>query len=609
METQVIGIPRKAYIRRTDEVFEFFTPPGKKIDSFRMVITNTGIQRLQGNHMLAITDYGDYLISAEILDISRIMYETKTRNVLIEMAEEHPMKLLLDTRDQNATAQIRLIMDPLPKTIDLSPPSEISVPDISLPDVANISGVLSFANIVFAIANLGSTAVQILDKAIEGTIGNVGEFSTNVTFAYTANTKMTIIATILSGDHFTLDDVYWTHGVSLIEEEVGTTTTLAAKIYLDGLPSKGDFTLVTKNLAEARLFLEGYTPSHDWLMLDLKGVQNRDVLLYIEGLEKGMGLDIGGIISPDLSGGFANIQANISMTATDAEGRYMTLGRTYIQATLHGALPTKAEIFLPAIPTPISLNVLSVEGLDLHYDAREPIESLYIRLSRQVFNDSKEIYIILHDIPKSVDVDMDMPPELDLEGTPLQVMPNINITTSRKGLDIFLVGEGEAIGQRGLFNLNVIDLSDSLVGRSEKGRYSIRTDGLGFFSATIEEVPYSKEAYIERLELKTQNVRSLTIYLHMLFGAYPIIDLRDVDCDNVEFLIKPQASMYGFEVYANIGVVDLTFMEGENRDVPATPYMFSGGGILKMEDTSRHIIIPEPSTTLMATLLYGGVSR
>ena len=287
----------------------------------------------------------------------------------------------------------------------------------------------------------------------------------------------------------------------------------------------------------------------------------------------------------------------------------MTLGRTYLQAQLYSALPTKAELFLPAIPTPITLKVQSAEGLSIHYSSREPLEFMFVRLSRLVYNDFKEIYLIVHDIPETIDVNIGMPGELDIEGGPLQSLPEMNISTSRKGLDIFVIGEGEAIGQRGMYNLNLIDLSDTFTATFQDGKYRIKTGGLGFFSAQITDVPYSKEAYIERLELKTREVRSLTIDLHMLFGAYPIIDLTDVDCQNVEFVLKPRTSLYSFDAEVNIGVIDLTFREGERTDVPATPYIFSGSGILKMEGTSRHVIIPEPSITLVFTLLYGEVSR
>ena len=263
-------------------------------------------------------------------------------------------------------------------------------------------------------------------------------------------------------------------------------------------------------------------------------------------------------------------------------------------------------MLLPSMPSHLRLTIVVERGAVMEYKASSRISFLFGRITRKVEGKTRSLYLILHDIPKSMKMDVSMRRAVDMEASPLQLLPEFSLNASEVGLDLFVSGAGEVFGQRGDYEISIRDMGDFIKTTFDGTVYTIRSSGIGFVSLSTSSIPFSKEITVDRLWLKTSEVVRLDISLYMLFGAFPVINLYHVECGNVMFSLQPIFHIGSRGVWVRIALLDLTFQAGRNADIPSIPYIHVGRGTIKMERVSRHVVLPEPATTLIST--FGGSS-
>jgi len=510
--------------------------------------------------------------------------------LIINFAEENCMNIsLLDNRTEKISAD--LIVDPLPKVIsvDLSGLLSLGESDFELPRLES-SGVLGLTHIIFGIAALGNEVMAVIDEATLNALSNIGSIIEDLSFSYETTTSITLIGKILRGDTFTLDDVDWVHGISARQQVTQHSASMAAKLYLTGLPKIAS---ITASVVGGNMFLnfniEDYSPKYDWLYIDVRGLQDRDVMLYINDIEDGMDLDLRIWLLTELN---VIPQRAFGMIHMDSS---RGIGSLYGRMRQTDPEISISEIFLSSVPSSLDTQFLLGGNISIDYQADAEIEHMLVKSSRTRNEEFHDIYAILHELPEELNVSVTPNVEYDMEGSLLQSMPKLDITSSGDSLDSFIFADGKAIGQIGTFELQVVNLAESISGDFSDDRYKIRTTGgVDYFWMHAMELPIMEDHTTKSIEMVGKDIRSFDVKVDTLFGNYPMVGIENTNGGEVQVVLDHE--MDGSR--AGIAMIDFKTKNG----LPSSPTILINGGSVDLEEGSTHLVIPAPVLTLVLTI-------
>jgi hypothetical protein len=575
-----------------DDNRTFITAPAldETIGEIEFLVTTGPIFRLPGNHIL-LRNEGDYsLISGRIQDISKLEYVTGSGGELnVTFAEENTLNIsLLDNRSQYISAD--LIIDPMPRqlSVDLSGLFLSDIGGFSLPQL-DTAGVLGFVHIIFGISAMGNEILSVIDEATTSALNNIGNIISNLTFSYKTDFHTTIIGKILRGDDYTLDDVDWMHGISAIQSGEGSDISMAAKLYLSGLPTESSIrTIVEGDNIFLDLNIINFAPIHDWLCLDVRGLQDRDVLLYLDEIRESMDLNLK-----------VDLISKLNVIPQQAEGS-IRMDSTHDIGTLYGRMRQTApaisitEVYLSEVPEELDADFKLSGNISIDLFAKTGIEYLFVKNTRPRDNEFHDVYAILHEVPRTLQLRVAPVSDYDMDNSLLQTLPTLNITSSDASLDTYIFGDGKGIGQRGIFEIQVVNLATEVDCEYRKGKYRIRSNGIDYLWLHAMDLPIMEGQNTKSIELVGKDILSFDISVSTLFGNYPMIGVDNAKGGEIQIVIDHDSG----DSKLGLALIDIKSIGG----VPSSPSLLINGGSVDLEKGSSHLLIPAPMLTLFLTI-------
>ncbi|MDG6221558.1 MAG: hypothetical protein QCI38_08965, partial [Candidatus Thermoplasmatota archaeon] len=400
------------------------------------------------------------------------------------------------------------------------------------------------------------------------------------------------------------EEVPWTHGISLSRDEQRTDFNMVAKIYLPGLPKKAHVEVNTEPpIIDFRLVLEDYTPAYDWLYLDVSGIQGRSAKMSISGIPSPIDLNISARMEIEMGRGGGVVKGTINASLT-SQGQPVSAGALHMIGSQESPTWTQMELLIPKIPSEMGLNIGVENEASFEYSASEPLEYVYAKVLRNVGGRIASMYAMMSDIPVMMKASIIPRSNLDIDGSMLQMMPDIQFSASASTLDMFIQADGEIMGQRGNFILHIQNMSDYFRATLDGDTYKIFGGGVDYIEIIARGVPYSKQFTVDTLVIRVENLRGIHLKVDPLFGFYPIIAITNFGTGNVDIIVRAAALGSSWEV--NAVLVNLAFREGALGDMPGHPNFMVNGGNLPLQDSPRQIMLVDPGLTLLLTFLLGG---
>ncbi len=563
----------------------------KNIGEIEFLVTTGPIMRMNGNHLL-LRQHANYsLLSGGIKDISNLEYITGDMGkITIHFTDENPINISLYD-DRNEIISADLILDPMPSdfSVNLSGLFANEGPVFSLPQLET-TGVMGFASLIFGISTLGNEILRIVDESAQGALENVGQIIEDLSFAYSTTTHITLIGMILKGNGFTFDDVDWVHGISARQETYSDGgTSMAAKLYLSGLPTEGS--IITRMQGDDIFLdfsLEDYQPLHNWLLIDVRGLRDRDAMLYLNDIPTGMDLNLKVNLSATLNSIPQRATGSIHMDSDKS------IGSIYGRLRQKTSEITVSEVFLDSIPRNLDLDFNLSGNVGIHYKANIGIEHLFVKNSKTRDGEFHDIYAILHELPDELQIEVLPVTDYDMDGSLLQTLPTLSMYTSGDTLDAYIFADGKGIGQVGIVELQVVNAPMTLSGKFSDDKYSVTSTGVDYMWVHVMDMPVMEDHETKSVELVGKDILSFDITMDRLFGNYPIIGIENTKGGEVQLVLDHEVD----ESKVGIALVDLQFKGG----VPQSPKILINGGSLDLDKDSSHVLIPAPILTIVLSI-------
>jgi hypothetical protein len=579
-------------LQYTENRTKIMTGAGEdSIGEIEFLVTTGPVLRMEGNHLLLRHETNYELISGRIKDISSMDYISGDDGKLdINFSQENMINIsLFDNRSEKISAD--LIIDPIPKSLSINFSGLFSTAgtNFQLPHLKS-GGVLGIVNIIFGVAGLGNEILTVIDDTTQNALNNIGSIIEELSFSYSTISSTTLIGKVLRGNEFTLDDVDWMHGISAIQQKDSNSTSMAAKLYMSGLPTAASIATQVKG---DNIFLDfhltDYNPKHDWICIDVKGIQNRDVLLYLNDLESGTDMDLEFSLDSSLNTIPQTAIGTIKMNSNKRTGSlFGRMKQTEPEISV-------SEIFLSSIPKDLYTTFNLSGNISIIYRADSGIEHMYIKSSRTRNGEFHDIYAILHELPEQVEMGVIPVLDYDMDGSLLQSLPTMEIVSSQETLDTYIFADGKGIGQMGVFELQVVNVAMYLSGEYSKGKYRVDSTGVEYLWIHVMDLPVMEDHETKSIEVVGKDIKSFDIKVDMLFGNYPIIGIDNTKGGEIQFVLNHEMD----NSRVGIALFDFKIKNG----LPSSPSILINGGSLDLEEDTSHVLVPAPMLTLVMTVL------
>ena len=393
-----------------------------------------------------------------------------------------------------------------------------------------------------------------------------------------------------------MDQAYWTHGVVIRNgTDDGGDHIMDMRMYLEGVPEAAKLDIESEDdNTKIDMALANWDPDRDWVLLDLKGLNNTDILLY-QDLNGGSALDLDlslDITAPE-SGEELLVHADFTVSR-DLGGLYLKFRAPGLED------PVILQLYLLEVPHRMEADISIEDGIYANYSASKGIDHLFARIHRRVDGKWYYLTLMLHDIPDYIEASLSPNKEFDPEKSIiLQGNPDIEFKCSGDGLDVYLDMDGRVNNAYGHTMLQAGDLTNNTkITLTEPDVYSIDSPGgVEFVYLIISDLPIMENFYLEELYIYAEDVRSVDIHVRQLFGLYPIFKLTNTDGGRIHIKLKQRI---GGEngVPLEAGILDVRY-----RTLPILAPLFVNHVSVSL--STNHIIIPEPITTVLATIWAG----
>ncbi|UCH88491.1 MAG: hypothetical protein JSV49_09560 [Thermoplasmata archaeon] len=611
MELEITDIPNYMTIANIGHSIEFNTREGDYIGAFEFIITNNSahpVSRLESDHYGFIEIQPEFsAASGKLTGVEQIVYDpSKGGKTELRLRNESEFNIrMINNHDDRVDASI--ILDPLPSYFSMEMPGAINSSITRLPDLINITGEVDFSNVVFAFSNLGNDIIGIMNNISHNVVDLVGAVSSNLSFAYDLEgfgSSLDIIARIEKGPNNLIPDLAWSHGVIMAAEETEDAVGLKGNIYLQGLPPNANFTS-RFGIDDIYLNLEfkNYRPQYDWLYVERKGLQSRDMNLYLDNFRQGINLKFEVNLTTNVTIG-GRTEGMIDIECTDAfTNEVYNLGNLHVNLLRYDNFMSNTEVFISEIPSTFHIDLSMYKSTQASYQASEPIEFLYIDMAKKLYDEWYHSYILFHDLPTWFEVNMTTNPTYEMDKPlPLQGMPDITINSGSQTMDIVAHSTGRVNGQRGNVDIQLENVN-SLQGKLIDDTYKITSAGVDFIHIMISDLPLLENFEIQKLELIAEDLRSIEFSFYTLFGVYPIFEISNLNGGAFELNLVNEMELFGSKRHMTISMIDITYSSHGSMELPSETPVYNNGISFEMDSSKRHVIVPAPFLSLTATTL------
>lgn len=609
MELQIKDIPNYMTMKHLGKSIIFNTLESEFVGSFEFFITNNSnhaIPKLNRDHYGFIDIQPEYSSASGRLSGLQFLHYNPVKGGRTELILQNETEFdirMINNYENSINAQI--ILDPLPSHFSMELPGAINSSIKRFPDVINITGEVDFSNVVFAIANLGNDIIEILKSMSQNVVELVGALSSNLSFTYNLEgygSTLDIIASIEKGSNELLPDLSWSHGIIMAAEEIDGETALKGNIYLQGLPTHGNF---SSRFGEDEMYLNlvfnDYRPKYDWLYVERNGLQARNLNFYIDKLRSGLDINLEVNLSTNMTIG-GKVDGMIIVECTDSEtGKGVNLGSLHVNLHRFGESDTVTEVFISEIPSTFQVDISVFKDSFISYAADSNVKFLYVDIAKKVRGGWHNSFLLFHDLPTWFEVNIRANPNYEIQKPlPMQGMPELEISSGSQTMDIIVKSSGRASGQRGNTYLEIENVN-SLYTKPRGDKYKITSAGLDYLFLQMSDLPMMENFKINKLELIGEHLHSMELGISTLFGVYPIFEISELEGGAIEFQIEHELDIFGSRRKASVALVDITYTDLGRVELPSETPVSRNGISFEMDASKRHVLIPAPFSSLLLT--------
>lgn len=591
MDFRVHNLAKQLFVEYDDDrTFVSTGSPSDSIGEIEFLVSTGPILRREGNHLLLRQEPDYSVLSGRIRDITKLEYISGENGKLEAFfARENVLNIsLFDNRSEKIMAD--LIIDPMPSYISVNLSSLFAGigTNFSLPRLDS-TGVLGLVHLIFGVAAMGNEIMGVIDEATQEALSNIGNIIQDLSFSYSTTIHITLIGKILRGDAFTMDDVDWMHGISAKQQVTAQGTSMVAKLYFSGLPTQSIIsTRVKGDDIVLDLCITDFQPKHDWLCIDVRGIQDRDVMLYVNNVSNGMDLDLSVDLLAQISTMPPKAIGNIHMDSNKAIGAlYGRMRQTIPEITI-------TEFYLSSLPRILHTQFNLSGNISINFQGNTGIEHMFVKNTRARNEEFHDIYAILHQLPDQTDVSISPVIDYDMDASALHTLPTISIESSGSTLDAFIFADGKGIGQIGIAEVQVVNAPDTFSGEFSDDKYQVKSTGVDYFWVHVMELPIMEGHKTKSIEIVGKDILSFDVTVGTLFGNYPIIGMENSKGGEIQYIFEHE--MDGSK--AGMAFIDFKTTNG----LPSSPSILINGGSVDLEKGSSHLMVPAPILTLYLTI-------
>ncbi len=644
LQLKIKDIPNEMTFKRPPGNIVFNVSGDEGIGSFEFQITNNSkfpIYGVEEGHYAYVSQTRDFNMgSGRISGIKHIEYNPENYGRFhLELEKESKFQIIFKNElDENSKTSGRLIINPLPSEFSMDLPGIANRSEfLEFPEVTNVTDITEFSNIFFVLGNLGNEIIDLMGNISNTLIQSIGNIGTNFAFSYnlnTYNTPLDIIADIERGNWDDYESasgtepVGWTHGISLTQREFEGNSLLKAHMYLQGMPQQASFeSRLVGNNVYLKLDFNDYSPNYDWLLIDISGVQERDVMVYLNGIPRNidfyaevnltMNLSVGG----EIVGTFhiLTTEANIEDYSIDDKAQAVLsgtipgvdLGQLYIKMTQFYPILSLREIMISKIPARFYSELALATNLNVKHESSDEIEYIYTKLSKFTFGSWHHSYVIFHELPSKFELSLTSNNRFDMDKPlPLQGLPTIKVdTVTPEMLDIYIFLDGKTIGQRTNYEIFIGD-TPNLLASLKDDVYKFRSLGgkLGALKIKLTNLPLTDGYKIKSLELIGEDIVGFDFKINTLFGIIPYFELGTpqnkggAGNGRLEVNLNHKIKLFGNMVEAKIALVDVVYTDVGGGNIPTSTPIYFNSIAMDTSKSNNNIIIPAPIISLYTTM-------
>jgi len=488
--------------------------------------------------------YGDYLLfdqTQDSLSAALMMKNLQSisfgSEISVNFSSEKPLRLVYSN---NSGFHGRMLIKDMPKTLTFTLGDfSVSLPEIYNPSLANMP------NIISAFISPIDQMTLMIDSITQKFVG----FSTEFDLSYEFSNSTTFIGNITQGA-LPDTDIKWTHGISLFRED----DDISGKIYMT-LPKKGDISLTEEDERIRVAFkFENYYPDYDWLLINITG--DKEALIYMENITS-QKINATIDVMPNLA--LPELHQYIDFSASN------DLGNFYLRAKKEGST---IEMFLSDVPLQVTASsVISNNSIIINYTSTKTADYLFLNLTKEC-DGLRSMNVLIQEIPKTVNLKIERDIHIDPEKLSFgKMLPAINMSAdSPAEIHIFLK-RPETL---------------TILQRAEEITIEGSVDQLFF---ALRDCSLSEDYKINELKIYAENINTVYVKFHFLFGKVPITELKSDGTVRVNIDYEFEVVGGGIKrsmVLCNVALLSLKIQENS----------------IAISDSNTHYIIPAPMLSL-----------
>ncbi|HKZ60240.1 MAG TPA: hypothetical protein VJ547_10420, partial [Candidatus Thermoplasmatota archaeon] len=221
--------------------------------------------------------------------------------------------------------------------------------------------------------------------------------------------------------------------------------------------------------------------------------------------------------------------------------------------------------------------------------ASAPVPFVLVRMGRGIVGPDASGFAVFHDVPEQAEIRVPASTTFDMAAAnPFKTLPNITLQASKPGLDLIADLSGDALGSRGSMRFLVQDLGERLSMIQSGNSYAISSDGVARLLFEMAGFPISRGLAIDATSIYAEDVESVTISYQMVFNAFPILSVDNLNAGLVQIRFEHRIS-------ALSGATKPTNFVFVTLPVGGGPISVTSNGIVTSRASSgRYFIVPAP---------------
>ena len=568
-----------------------------EIDSVDIQVTVGRVKRMMGDHLMVVIDPdGATAASAHITGLRSLLYTRTPTNHITLSTGGKPFKVYMS--DASREFELRAMLDPLPATLEADVSDVLGMGNISVPTLNDLTSVLDFASIIYAISDLGENIINALGDLSTTLVEGLGTFSSDFDFEFNGNTQMDLVAAVSRKGGAEVEPVPWAHGVTARMVPYAGEVLLDAKVFLTGVAPQGNLSLVANERStNLTMGLTGFTPRYDTFVLSVDGASSvagsggKDIWLFITGLGTQLDLELELDVVADMSIGGSSVGRVVLTTSHD-------LGPLHLRVrTLEDQYAT-IELLLSSVPATAEIAFEYSSDISLRSILPRSVEYLFLKISRDLQDGmAPASTVTFHDVPRQMEFftgsagtyDMDSP-------SPVHNLPRVTVDTNEPGLDVLVNLVGRSMGNKADLLLDARDVHGLFMTHAGE-EYRITAEKLAFLHMSVRNLVFSDTIWINRIDLAGEDLRRVTVKVPMVFGVYPLFDISDLVASGLQVSLDIDISFGSSTHNAHINMFELPM------SLSGLPRSHSNGIALREADEAHRLFVPAPMSTVLGTLL------